>query len=71
MKIKTTKKGNESSKNLVRRFSSQIKKSNILRKVRKKQYHERDLSEQMKKEEALRKKRKREKMRKLRKLGEL
>ncbi len=71
MKIEVTKKGNESSKNLIRRFSSQIKRSNILRKARKNQYHQRELSDQMKKREALRKKKKREKYRRLRKLGEL
>lgn len=71
MKIKVKKQGRESSKNLIRRFSSQIKKSNILRKARKNQYRKRELSKQMQKRETLRKKKKRERFQRLRKLGEL
>ncbi len=69
--VKIHKKEKESSQQIMRRFSKMIKRSGILREVRKKSYYERPKSDQLKKRSALKKKELRETYNRLKKLGEL
>jgi ribosomal protein S21 len=69
--IEVQSKENESSANLIRRFSRRVRNSGILNKARANQEYEREKSENMKKESALEQKRRMEQIETLIKLGKL
>ncbi len=63
------RQNNESTSNLLRRFTKRAQSTNALTVVRGKRYHERDLSELKKKRGALVRLEKRELFERLKKLG--
>lgn len=69
--VKVESNKNESTSNLLRRFSRRVRYSGILNKKRGLRYRDRPASNFGKKKEALRKKRRREEVDKLIKLGKL
>lgn len=71
MPLKVTKESRESSYNLLRRFTTKIKKSGILLEVKKKMFKTREKSRQMKRRSALRRKEKKQYYERLKKLGRL
>jgi hypothetical protein len=71
MVLEIKKQEKESSQNLVRRFSKRMKLSGILLRARKKRFHEREKSHQMKKKSALRREELRKEYEKLQKLGKI
>jgi hypothetical protein len=69
--IEDKRQGNESSTNLLRRFSRRVKDSNIVRHIRNNRYAERKPSDLVLKRSALRRIAKQEEITKLRKLGKI
>ena len=71
MGLEVKKQEKETSQNLVRRFSRQVKQSGILLQARKIKFRERSKSREMKKRSALRREELRKKYEKLEKLGKI
>lgn len=69
MPLKVRKQNNESSQNVVRRFSQKLRKSGILLEVRKKRFHKKQQSKQMMKRSAVRRAVKKAEYAKMRKMG--
>ena len=69
--IEIKKNENESTINLIRRFTKKVQGSGILRRVRQLQFRNRPKSELRKKEEAIKKAKIKKRMDYLRKLGKI
>ncbi len=69
--LKISKKEEENSQNLIRRFRTAIQKSGILLEKRKRLFKKRKKSKSLKKESTLRRLKKKEEFRRLKKLGKL
>ncbi len=69
--IEDKRQGNESSANLLRRFSRRVKDSNIVREVRNNRYASRKPSSLVTKKSALRRITKQAEITKLKKLGKI
>ena len=69
--VEVRKNKNENSLSLIKRFSRKVRGTGILRAVRAKRYHERDMSEFKKKQSRLRNLTKKAEYEKLKKLGKL
>lgn len=69
--IEDKRQGNESSANLLRRFSRRVKDSNIVREVRNNRYDSRKPSSLVVKKSALRRIAKQAEITKLKKLGKI
>ncbi len=65
------KKEKETSQSLVRRFSGRLRKSGILLRMRRSQFHKRSKSKQLKKRAALRREELKKEYEKKKKLGKL
>ncbi len=70
-RIEVQKNQNESSVNLLRRFTKRVQESGVLMKARGSRYNEREASKLSKKRSALRAITKREYVERLKKLGKL
>ncbi len=70
LEVKRTNE-NESSQNVLRRFSKKMKQSGILIQARKEAYKKRPLSNQLKKRAALRREQLKKEYQKLAKMGKL
>ncbi len=71
MALKIEKKEKQSSRGLIRDFSRRVRRSGILARAKKKKYHKREKSNQIKKDKALRKIEKIKHYKKMKKLGRL
>lgn len=69
--IEIKKSENESTINLIRRFTKKVQGSGILKRVRQRQFRNRPKSELRKKEEAIKKAKTKKRMDYLRKLGKI
>ncbi len=69
--IETKKNENESTINLIRRFTKKVQVSGILKRVRQLQFRNRPKSELRKKEEAIKKAKIKKRVDYLRKLGKI
>lgn len=69
--IEIKKNENESTINLIRRFTKKVQGSGILKRVRQLQFRNRPKSELRKKEEAIKKAKTKKRMDYLRKLGKI
>jgi ribosomal protein S21 len=69
--IEIKKNENESTINLIRRFTKKVQGSGILKRVRQRQFRKRPKSELQKKEEAIKKTKIKKRMDYLRKLGKI
>jgi ribosomal protein S21 len=69
MPVKVTKKEKETVASLIRRFQKAVQKSGILIRARERMYRDRNLSEEKKKERALRREELKKYYEKLDKLG--
>lgn len=71
MALEVKKKERETTQNLIRRFTRALQQSGILLRARKIQFKEREKSEDLKKEAALRREEKKKEYEKLKKLGKI
>lgn len=71
MSFKIQRKEKESSQNLISRFLKNVRASRFVLRLRKKRFHKRPKSHQLKKKAALRREELKEKYKNLKKLGKL
>jgi len=71
MVIEVSKKEKETSQSLLRRFSRSVRRSGLLLRVRRNQFHKRSKSQQLKKRSALRKKELKKEYEEKKKLGKV
>lgn len=69
--VEVSKKENETSSNLLRRFSRKIQSLNLIKRVRSNRYSSRPLSQFKKQKQALKKIEKKEEFQRLYKLGKI
>ena len=69
MPLKVKKQNNESSQNVVRRFSQKLRRSGILLQARKNRFHQKPSSRQMLKHSAIRRAVKKAEYAKMKKMG--
>lgn len=71
LNAQVAKSGNENNASLLRRFTKRVQGAGVQQEVRKRRYHQRRLSKQVKKENKLEKLRRAERIKWLVKLGEI
>lgn len=71
IQVEVTKNKTESTQSLIRRFTKKMQGSGLLKKAKKGRYHERPMSEFVKKKNALKKIEKKKEIERLYKLGKI